>query len=256
MQDHAGSPTCPLEQPSGVVLISVWSNCTLGIGFDAEQTRRPGCAGSYSSCQSSVFRRVLLGVFQWSHAQNATTRPRFERERLFCRPLWAPLAHSCDQSWKGQIALRFTSAHLRPDPLGIKGGTDRRKGSMAFRQAERKTVRQSDCSPFSDNAQSLPATHPNTALRYCTCHIRSPGGMSCMYLVLCHTLPHPRKSPTGHPHTLTHRRWLLTHTHTSSPFPQPSRQQHNGPGREGVGRHPTTLPPARRAPCPRILSPF
>lgn len=37
-----------------IVLISVWSNCTLGIGFDAKQTRRPGCAGSYSSCQSSL----------------------------------------------------------------------------------------------------------------------------------------------------------------------------------------------------------
>lgn len=96
------------------------------------------------------------------------------------------------------------------------------------------------------HTQSLPATHPNTALRYCACHIRSPGGMSWKYIV---PVPHtPRATHTYHAHALT-----LTFPHR---FRIPSAKQHNGPGRAGVGRHPTTLPPARRAPCPRILSPF
>lgn len=94
------------------------------------------------------------------------------------------------------------------NPLRIKGGTDHRKGSMAVPTG--RTVRQSgyrtEHSPFSDlrHAQSLPATHPNTALRYCTCHIRSPGGMSWKYFVLCHTLAVTPGTTHPHAHSLTH----------------------------------------------------
>lgn len=94
-----------------IVLISVWSNCTLGIGFDAKQTRRPGCAGSYSSCQSSLA----------ASPQDATIHQGLiRRGRCFAGPLWPGRSLSCGRSWRRQIALKFTSAHLRPEPPRIK----------------------------------------------------------------------------------------------------------------------------------------
>lgn len=72
-------------------------------------------------------------------------------------------------------------------------------------------------------------------------------------------LPHPRKSPRA---TTTHARDTRpAHTDSHSlhrfripPARPPPAQRPRAD--QGVERHPTTLPPARRAPCPRILSPF
>lgn len=92
-----------------------------------------------------------------------------------------------------------------------------------------------------------PASHPNTALRYCTCHIRSPGGMPWMYIVLCHTLAVTLPPRAAHPHARTH---TPGHSHSlPSPFPRPASST-TAQAAQGVERHPTTLAPARGPPVP------
>lgn len=98
-----------------IVLISVWSNCTWRIGFDAKQARRPGCAGSYSSCQSreSLLLPAAHGMRPLDGArENPLAGPFW--------PFWPRLAGlcCCGRSWKGQIALKSTPGNLQPDPLG------------------------------------------------------------------------------------------------------------------------------------------
>lgn len=140
-------------------------------------------------------------------------------------PFWPRLAglSCCGRSWKGQIALKSTPGNLQPDPpRGPAGGTDRRRGLDSRRpDSDSQTdTRSKDPGLLAlrrhpDMPSHPPASHPNTALRYCTCHIRSPGGMPWMYIVLCHTLavtPSPR---AAHPHARTHTH-TLAHTRTPS----------------------------------------
>lgn len=240
MQDHAGSPSCPLEQPSGVVLISVWSNCTLGIGFVAKQTRRPGCAGSYSSCQSIVFRRVLLGVFLPTHAAQIRERASVSFAGP-SGPLWPILAIN---PGRGKLLSNSRLPICGLIPLGSKVALIAVRGQwhsdrQKERQSDSQTARPSQTTPShyrqltrtplsdialvtSDRQVGCPgcilycatpshtlASHPRAT------HTHSHTGAGCSHTL---TLPHRFRSPPANSTTAQAEKvWAAIPPHSHLP---------------------------------------
>lgn len=85
-----------------IVLISVWSNCTLGIGFDAKQTRWPGCAGSYGSHHQSGFC-----CRECDHSNQTSAK----RDSGFSGRLWSLVPSN---PGGGKLPWIFISLHVCP----------------------------------------------------------------------------------------------------------------------------------------------
>lgn len=158
---------------------------------------------------------------------------------------WLASSSRCGRSWKGQIALKSTSAHLQPDSLGdqqvalIAVGGDTQTLSQRLETAR----------PF----QTCPVTHrqvtrtPLSDIALATSD-RQVGCLGCT--LYCAT---PSQSPrAAHPRAHTH-----THTLALPPFTvSASCQQHNGPGQSRCGAPSHHTRTCQRAPCPRKISPF